>query len=115
MRNFDEVWKRVLSYCSTTKEVTTLVRKNRNVIVGTGPDYVIVRSDFPEDKSVPKERKLIRRDFEYAWKTITSKGRISLDDLDPKLRHRKSIICTLLVKSGSVSVSGSPMNFRAIQ
>ena len=89
--SFERVWEDILDYARSLEEVETLARKKTNEIVNVFDASITVRS-----KETRKKRILSKKDFQYAWNRLLSKKAIVLQDIDPELRGKKSIVFAFL-------------------
>ncbi len=95
---FFEVWNDVLAFAKNHMEIETLSRNNENEIVSVNNESITVKSKktVKEDENL---RILLKDDFQYAWTCLFSKKILRLNDIEPKLRGKKSIIFTFLAKA----------------
>lgn len=91
IQSFERVWQDILNVARSRKEIKTLVQEKINAIVNVLDLSITVKS-----KETRNKRILPKKDFQYTWDRLRLKGIIGLQDIDPELRGRKSIIFAFL-------------------
>jgi len=84
--------------------VKTLVKGKENEIVSTCDVSIAVKS-----RETKNRRIISKDDFRYAWNNLKSKRTIKLQDIDPILRGRKSIVFAFLARLPYVDYELSPI------
>jgi len=112
-KTFEQVWLDILDFAKNQSTIKTLVQEVRNDIISTDDKNITVKC-----RRTGNERVLWKDDFQYAWKCLESKNAITLQDIEPRLRGRKSIIFAFLAKSLSYvnwkKVGSSPLTIYLI-
>ena len=103
-RSFEKVWQGILNIAKSCKEIKTLVRKKVNGIVSVSDVSITVRS-----KETGNNRILPEKDFQYAWGRLVQQKTIELQDIEPELRGRKSIIFAFLARLPYVDYETEPL------
>jgi len=103
-RSFDEIWKDILTIARSQTEIRTLVRKFLNFIINVNESKIVVQS-----KNTENIRNLLKDDFQYAWEKLVQYRKIILNDIEPELRGRKSIIFSFLEKLDYVDYKIKPL------
>jgi len=104
IQSFEKVWQDILNIARSNKEIKTLVREKTNEIVNVFDVSITVKS-----KETRNKRILPKMDFQYAWNSLMSKKIIRLQDIDPELRGRKSIIFAFLARLPYVNYETKPL------
>jgi len=104
--DFNDAWEKIVNYAKKHKQVETLVRHVKNDIVCADNKAIVVISSSPKDE--PTKRPLKREDFNMVWNKLVSNGRVSPNDIDPKLRGRRLIILALMVMSLNLKYNTKP-------
>jgi len=102
--SFEKVWRDILEIARSRKEIKTLVQGKINDIVNVFDVSITVKS-----KQTKKKRILPKKDFQYAWETLVQKKITGLQDIDPELRGRKSIIFAFLASLTYVTYETEPL------
>lgn len=104
IQSFEKVWQDILSVARSRKEIKTLVLEKTNEIVSVFDASITVKS-----KETRNKRILPKKDFQYAWDRLMLKRMIGLQDIDPELRGRKSIIFAFLAGLPYVNYKIEPL------
>jgi len=107
IQSFEKVWQDILNIARSRKEIKTLVREKINEIVDVFDVSITVKS-----KETRNKRILPKKDFQYAWDRLRLKKIIGLQDIDPELRGRKSIIFAFLANLPYVNYEIKPLKIQ---
>ena len=89
---FDFIWLDLIKILKEREAVYTLSQqKVENKITKISSNFIEVVS---EDTGKP--RRIEKDDIEYAWNMLFEKETLEIDDVEPHLRYRKSIVIALL-------------------
>ena len=100
---FDEIWRELLSIVHSEEKIPTLVQKNVNLIWSDN-NKIIVQSVITGNP-----RYLTKDDFQLAWHKLVELGKLELNDIDPELRGRRSIIFAILERLPNVCYKEKPL------
>jgi len=103
-QSFEKAWQDILNIARSREEIDTLVRRKVNDIVKVFEASITVRS-----KETGNNRILPKKDFQYAWNKLMQKRIIELQDIEPELRGRKSIIFAFLARLPYVNHEVKPL------
>jgi len=106
-KKFDEVWHDIIELARSDDEISTLVQKKLNYILRVDNEKIIVQS-----KATENQRELLKENFQYAWNKLIQFGKIVLNDIEPELRGRKSIIFTFLEKLPYIEYKTKPLTLQ---
>lgn len=93
MKRFEDVWEDIQATLKTRRQIPTICRGIVNDVLEVDPNAITVRSRA----FTHKERIIFRKDFEYAWKILSTGSLRSLEDL-PALIGKRAITCAILAK-----------------
>lgn len=103
-RSFETVWTDTLAFVRAHKKIKTLDRENENDIINSCNTSITVQS---KETGVPRD--LSKDDFQYAWDRLVTKRILMLQDIDPELRGKKSIIFAFLANLPYIHYTVRPL------
>lgn len=102
-RDFENAWIAILQYAESQSYVATLSHGNENEI-RQGEDAVEVRNVKTDEwREIPRE------DFRFAYEILQEEGTLTLDNIEPDLAGRKSMVSAILARALDLEYDSRPL------
>lgn len=107
MQPFEQSWNDIVRFAESEDDVTTITMNNRNSIERADGAIHVRNLETQKRREVEKEA------FRHAYRLLERNGELTLDDIEPELAGRKSIVLAILAAALDLETERQPTKIYA--